>query len=128
MPRTLVADLLGAARAFATALLLLRQPGGTHATLGLFDSLAPLVAPLSHGLTQPGGRLGGGMPGYGIYETRAGRIAVAALEPHFRERLYGLLSLPMDSELANVMRSRTAAEWMAWGEAHDVPMAVCRND
>src|SRR5688500_14705029 len=46
VPRTLFADILTAEHAFATALLLLRQPPGARAQIGLYDSLAPLVAPL----------------------------------------------------------------------------------
>lgn len=124
VPRTLVADVLGAERAFATALLLLRQPAGSHADVGLFDSLAPLVALRDHGLTGPGGLLGGKLPAYGIYETREGRIAIAALEPHFRVRLYSALGLAADSDLTEIMRTRSAAEWQAWGEAQDVPIVA----
>jgi crotonobetainyl-CoA:carnitine CoA-transferase CaiB-like acyl-CoA transferase len=51
IPRTVFADVLAAEHAFATALLLLRQPPGSRAQIGLYDSLAPLVAPLTHGLT-----------------------------------------------------------------------------
>ncbi len=124
LPRTLVADVLGAERAFATALLLLRQPPGSSAEVGLFDSLSALIAPLRHGLTGPGALLGGALPAYGLYETRQGRVAVAALEPHFRERLYARLSLSPGSALTEVMRDRTAQEWEAWGASHDVPIVA----
>ncbi len=124
MPRTLIADVLGAEHAFATALLLLRQPAGTYAEVGLFDSLAPLVALVRHRLTGPGALLGGKLPAYGIYNTRAGRIAIAALEPHFRTRLYDAFQLPDGSDLTEIMRTRTALEWERWGEELDVPIAV----
>jgi hypothetical protein len=67
------------------------------------------------------------LPGYGIYDAAAGRVAIAALEPHFRERVYVLLGLPPGSSLAEVMRSRSAAEWQAWGEQHDVPIVRCQD-
>ena len=127
MPRTLVADVLGAEHAFAVALQLLREPPGASADVGLFDSLAPLMAPMRHGLTRPGALLGGGLPAYRLYDTREGRVAIAALEPHFQERVYALLALPPGSDLSDVMSTRTAAEWAAWGETHDIPIAVCRD-
>jgi alpha-methylacyl-CoA racemase len=127
IPRTLVADVLGAERAFAMALLLMRQAAGAHAEVGLFDSLAPLIAPLAHGLTGPGALLGGQLPAYGIYDTRDGRIAVAALEPHFRARLYAELSLPDGSDLRAAFLHRSAVEWEAWAIARNLPLEAVRE-
>jgi alpha-methylacyl-CoA racemase len=124
MPRTLVADVLGSERAFAAAVLLLRQPDGSHAEVGLVDSLEAIVAPLRHGLTRSGGMLGGGLAAYGLHDARDGQIAVAALEPHFRERLYHALGRPLDSALDDAFLSRTADEWEAWGRENDVPIGV----
>jgi alpha-methylacyl-CoA racemase len=124
--RTLFADVTAAGHAFATALLLLRQPPGSRAQVGLYDSLAPLVAPLAHGLTEPRGLLGGGLPAYGVYAAQEGRVAIAALETHFRRRLYEELHLPLDAPLAETFLSRTAAEWEAWGQRHDLPIAMVR--
>lgn len=129
LPRTLVADLIGAERAFAAALLLLREPEGAHAQVGLVDAVESLAAPLRHGLTKPGGALNGGWPAYGLYEARDGRIAVAALEPHFRERLYRELERPLNSALDDAFRERTSDEWELWGREHDVPIvAVATGD
>ena len=128
MPRALVADILGAERAFATALQLLREPPGAGARVGLFDSLRPLAAPLRHGLTAPQALLGGGLPAYGIYDALDGRVALAALEPHFQERLYRLLELPFGSDLTATMRRRRATEWQEWGLTHDVPIVACRDE
>jgi crotonobetainyl-CoA:carnitine CoA-transferase CaiB-like acyl-CoA transferase len=124
MPPSLFADVMGSERAFSAALLLLRQPVGTHAEVGLYDSLAPMVAPLRHGLTMPGGLLGGGSPAYNIYRAREGSVAIAALEPHFRKRLYAALQLPVDSELSAIMTTRSASEWQEWARAHDLPLAI----
>jgi crotonobetainyl-CoA:carnitine CoA-transferase CaiB-like acyl-CoA transferase len=126
IPRSVFADVLAGEHAFATALLLLRQPPGSRAQVGLYDSLAPLVAPLKHGLTGPGRLLGGQLPAYGIYETRDGRIAIAALEPHFRRRLYDELQLPIDAELAATFATRSAREWEAWAIERDLPIAALR--
>jgi crotonobetainyl-CoA:carnitine CoA-transferase CaiB-like acyl-CoA transferase len=124
MPRTVFADVHGAEHAFAAALLLLRQPPGSRTQVGLYDSLAALVSPLRHGLTGPGTILGGRLPAYGIYETKAGRIAIAALEPRFRERLYDALRLAAGSDLTAVMTTRTADEWEAFAREHDLPITA----
>jgi alpha-methylacyl-CoA racemase len=127
LPRTLHADVMAAERAFSTALLLLRQPPGTGAQVGLFDTLAPLVAVRRHGLTGPGNLLGGQLAEYGIYDARDGRVAIAALEPHFRERVRTLLGVSDEASLSQALKTKTAEEWEAWGEAHDVPLARCRD-
>lgn len=124
LPRTLLADVLGAERAFAAALLLLRREPGASATIGLYDSLAPLVAPLRYGVTRPGGILGGGLPYYRLYEAREGRVVVATLEAHFRERLYAELAVRLDADLADVMRTRTAAEWETWAAERNLPVCA----
>jgi alpha-methylacyl-CoA racemase len=126
VPRTLIADVLGAERVFATALLLMQRPAGTSIEVGLFDSLAPLMAAQTHHLTGPGSILGGGLPAYGIYDAREGRVAVAALEPHFRAGLYAALGLPDGTSLRDAFRNMSADEWEAWAEARDLPIAKLR--
>jgi alpha-methylacyl-CoA racemase len=128
MPVTLLADLAGAERVCAAVLLVLREPPGSAREVGLVDSLEAWAAPRRHGLTAPGGLLGGGLAGYNLYDTLDGRVAVAALEPHFRARLYAALALPLDAPLDEVMRRRTSADWEAWAHAHDVPLAVVRPE
>ena len=127
LPATLLADLMGAAQACTSVLLLLRDPPGSTRHVGLFDGLHGLTAPTRHGLTGPGGALGGGRPEYGVYETLEGRVAVAALEPHFRERLYEGLGLPDDGDLGMALRERTAIEWERWAAGRDIPMAAVRT-
>jgi crotonobetainyl-CoA:carnitine CoA-transferase CaiB-like acyl-CoA transferase len=127
MPRTLAADMLGAERAAAVARELLQQPAGTSVAVGLADVLRDFSAPLHHGLTVPGGPLGGGNPAYRLYETRDGTIAVAALEPHFRSRLYALLDRPDGSDLADAFRARSAADWQEWALSHDLPLMAVRR-
>lgn len=124
LPVSLFADVMGSERAFSAALLLLRQAPGAWAEVGLFDSLAPFTATVAHGLTTPGGLLGGGLPAYGLYRTREGTVAIAALEPHFRRDLYAALALPDGSDLSQVMATRTAAEWERWAEERDLPIAT----
>jgi alpha-methylacyl-CoA racemase len=127
MPLTLAADVMASERAFAGVLALLRQPPGSTTDVGIVESLEPLVAPLRHGLTAPNGPLGGGLPYYRVYRARDGRVAVAALEPHFEERLYKELGLSRDSDLSTRFLERTALEWDSWAEERDLPISAVRD-
>lgn len=123
MPRTLIGDLMGAERAVATALLMLRQPAPAAAEVGLRDVLESAAVPLKRGLTAPKGVLGGGLPTYRIYAAREGMVAVAALELRFRTRLYEALDLPDGADLSGVMRSKSATQWERWASARDLPIS-----
>jgi crotonobetainyl-CoA:carnitine CoA-transferase CaiB-like acyl-CoA transferase len=129
LPTTLAADLGGAERAATTAVALLfaRERGGPrYAEIALADAAALLGLPWEHGLTRPGGVLGGGFPFYGFYEAKGGWIAVAALEPRFRERLQAGLGVdePTHEAFAAAFAERSAAEWERWAREHDVPIAA----
>ena len=127
MPRTLAADVMAAERAFAGALALLRQAPGAAMDVGLVESLEPLLAPLKHGLTTPTGVLGGGAPRYRVYTARVGRIAVAALEPHFEARFYAALGLTTGADPSACFHERTAGEWEAWARERDLPIVAVRD-
>ena len=126
VPRTLAADVMTSERAFAGILALLRLPGGSVIDVGLVESLDPLLASLRHGLTAPGGALGGGAPRYGVYGTKSGRIAVAALEPHFARELYRHLDLPLHADPSPCFLERTAAEWEQWARERGLPIVAVR--
>ena len=128
MPRALLADVMTSERAFGCVLALLRQSIGATMDVGLVDSLEPLVASLRHGLTTPAGVLGGGASRYGVYPTKSGCIAVAALEPHFATRLFHELGLPMNADPSSRFLERTAAEWETWARERDLPIVVVAND
>jgi len=128
MPRTLAADVMASERAFAGVLSLLRQPPGSLMDVGLVESLEPMLAPLRHGLTASSGTLGGGAPRYGVYSAKSGRIAVAALEPHFEQELYRHLELPIRSDPSSRFLERTANEWEAWAAQRDLPIVAVRGD
>ncbi len=85
--------------------------------------------PLRHGLTTPGGVLGGALPAYNVYRTSEGWIAVGALEPHFLARLQrelGLARMHKDA-LAAVFRAESAGYWEAWGARRDLPLVALRE-
>lgn len=124
MPASLFADVMASERAFAAALLLLAGPPGETVDVGIEDSLAPLCAPIRHGLTTPSGILGGALPQYRVYAAKSGRVAVAALEPHFERRLYERLEVSANTDLATRFLERTAAEWDVWAREHDLPIAA----
>ncbi len=133
LPRTLLADLAGAEQAVAAALALLlgreRGQGSGYAEVALSDAADSFAAPLRHGATAPGGLLAGGNPAYGVYRAREGWVAVAALEPHFLERLRAELELPeVDRDtLERAFRTRTAEEWETWADERDLPLAAVRG-
>ncbi|MGE5591459.1 MAG: CoA transferase [Bacillota bacterium] len=131
LPRTLLADLAGAEQAVsaALALLLARERGGGagYRQIALAGAAAVLAAPLQYGLTVPGGVLGGGHPGYGLYQAAGGGwVAVAVLEPHFLQRLQEELDLMQVSResLAAVFATRTAEDWEMWAAERGLPIAL----
>lgn len=129
MPRSLLADLGGAERAVTAVLaaaLDLHLHGQVSYTEVALESVAhDLAAPYRLGVTQPDGLLGGALPAYGIYATADGHIALAALEPHFQARLSEALGRTLTrAALEDVFAQRTSAEWQAWADAHDIPLAA----
>ena len=128
LPLTLVADLIGAERACAAVMGLMQAAPGAHRVIGLADAVRDLAAPLRHGLTAPGGPLGGANPAYGVYAASEGVVAVAALEPHFRARLYEALGMADGTDLRAVFATKTAAEWESWALALDLPIVAVRSE
>ena len=132
LPRALVGDMAAAERVVSVslALLLQRERMGVagHANVAITDAASDFAQPYVHGLTAPHGELGGGLAAYGIYAAQDGWIAVAALEPHFAERLRAMLEigeLNVES-LTRAFAGRRAQEWETLAQHHDVPLAVVR--
>jgi alpha-methylacyl-CoA racemase len=76
------------------------HPRGVLIEVALADAAAYLGLPRHWGLTQPGGSVGGAHAGYRVYECKDGRVAVAALEPHFAAALCAAAGLPAPDRLA----------------------------
>jgi alpha-methylacyl-CoA racemase len=133
MPTTLFVDLAGAEKAVSMALALLLQVARSGVAgcswVSLYECARDLTEPVKAGLTKAGGLLGGGYPLYGFYQANDGWIAVAALEPHFANRL--LLELNLSnadrSELERIFRERSALAWESWAAERDLPLVAVRR-
>ncbi|MGE0695141.1 MAG: CoA transferase [Pirellulales bacterium] len=133
MPLTLLADMAGAQTAVSHALAVLaeraRTGQGVLSYVPIAEALEFFTLPLRHGLTVPGGRLGGALPFYNIYPTREGWLAVGALEPQFWARLQALLSVKDGTydEMKAIFQSRTAQEWEQFAMENRLPLAAVRT-
>jgi alpha-methylacyl-CoA racemase len=132
MPRVLVGDMAAAERVVSTSLALLLQRERTgkagSASVAITDAAADFARPYEAGLTKPAGELGGSLAIYNIYAAREGWIAVAALEPHFIERLQAMLGVErLDADtLRATFARRSAQEWEELAQHHDLPLAAIR--
>jgi alpha-methylacyl-CoA racemase len=133
MPPTLLIDLAGAERAVSMALALLnraaRGRGAACAWVSLHECAQDLAMPLKAGLTSSGGLLGGAYPLYGFYRANDGWIAIAALEPHFAERLLRELGLNKADRTAleRIFLQRKAASWEEWAAELDLPLVAVQE-
>ncbi len=98
LPPTLLADMAGALLAVEAALAALMQARasgrGVHRQVALADAARWLALPRQWGLTLPSGAVGGAHAGYRVYPCKDGRVALAALEPHFARALFAAAGLP----------------------------------
>ena len=111
LPPTLYADMGGSLMTTEAVLqaLLFRQSSNRNKGRGVFQEIALsdaanyLALPRTWGLTTPDGDVGGAHAGYKIYPCKNGRVAVAALEPHFAKRL--CLAVGLDEKHMHSMRA-----------------------
>jgi crotonobetainyl-CoA:carnitine CoA-transferase CaiB-like acyl-CoA transferase len=87
LPPSLFADMGGAlmaSEATLKAVLHQRAKGkGSRHEVALSEAAAWLALPRQLRMTTPDGAVGGAHAGYRVYACKNGRVAVAALEPHF---------------------------------------------
>lgn len=130
LPRVPVADMLGGERAVTAALSGLLSRAGTGSGLKVRVSLdaaaRAAAAAVRHGLTGPGGPLGGAQPNYAVHRTSDGHIAAAALEPHFADRFRRHVGSTPE-EIARAFAQRPTAYWEALGAEHDIPLTGLRS-
>jgi crotonobetainyl-CoA:carnitine CoA-transferase CaiB-like acyl-CoA transferase len=143
LPSTLFADMAGSSLAVEAVLKALWQrarPGHTHGKgvfheVALEDAAAYLALPRQWGLTLPKGSVGGAHAGYAVYACIKGRVAVAALEPHFAAQLaevagikaakpgQDLMVLPSTRlKLTEFFAGLTRKQIDALASAHDLPL------
>jgi len=138
LPPSLFADMGGAlmaSEATLKAVLYLKTSGkGSHYEVALSDAAAWLALPRQLRMTTPEGAVGGAHAGYQMYACKNGRVAVAALEPHFAARLCeaagvtlthpinDLFKKSTHQEIASFLASRTRQQIDKLATAKDIPM------
>ena len=115
LPATLYADMGGSLMASEAVLqaVLHRQGSGKgiYLEVALSNAASYLALPRDWRLTTPGAAVGGGHAGYQIYNCKNGRVAVAALEPHFAARLCAAVGLAESNMNLPATRQAVAA-WL----------------
>jgi crotonobetainyl-CoA:carnitine CoA-transferase CaiB-like acyl-CoA transferase len=139
LPATLFADMAGSLMAseavLQAALLQARHTAGAPAQghyveIALADAAAWLALPRHWGLTQSGGAVGGAHAGYRVYPCKDGRVAVAALEPHFAAALCAAAGVEAPdmqaaqtrSAIAAFLATKTRAQLEALAAERDLPI------
>ena len=141
MPASLYADMGGSlftTEAVLQALLLRQRPGKAHGQgvfheVALCDASSYLALPRTWGLTVPSGDVGGAHAGYKVYPCKNGRVAVAALEPHFAVRLCEAAGLPKlastqmhkrstHEAIAQFLTTQTRAQLDKLASSKDIPL------
>jgi alpha-methylacyl-CoA racemase len=137
LPPSLLADMAGALATseavLQAELLRLRGGGGVYREVALSEAATWLAKPLQWGLTAPGQLLGGAHAGYRVYPCKNGRVALAALEPHFAAALGRVVGLgplaPADclrpdtqEAVAAFMARKTRRQLEQLGAAQDIPL------
>ena len=125
---------LMATEAVLQAVLSQRSSGkGVQIEVALSEAAAYIGLPRTWGLTKPGAAVGGGHAGYRVYACKDGRVAVAALEPHFAASLCALAGVKMES-MKTMFSSQTHEAVTVWiasqtrkqldilAVQHDVPL------
>ena len=115
LPATLYADMGGSLMAseavLQAALRKHTHNKGVYLEVALSSAASYLALPRSWGLTSPGAAIGGGHAGYQIYPCKNGRVAVAALEPHFAARLCAAAGLEAGS-MTQPVTGQAIAAWL----------------
>ena len=138
LPPSLFADMGGAvmaSEATLKAVITLKTTGkGSHHEVALSEAAAWLALPRQLGLTTPDGAVGGAHAGYRVYACKNGRVAVAALEPHFATRLCEAAGITLAHPVKDLFKpatrqaieaffaSQTRAQLDKLATAKDIPL------
>jgi crotonobetainyl-CoA:carnitine CoA-transferase CaiB-like acyl-CoA transferase len=137
-----VADMAGGAFAAVAILAALREGKGAHLDLSLFEA-AFFMCAMRHGLDPATDARAHLFPVNDVFETADGkRLTLGILEEHFWQNFTrlapSLASEQFDTDakrrangdelsqrLAEVMKTKSAAEWVRLCEENDVPVDLC---
>jgi crotonobetainyl-CoA:carnitine CoA-transferase CaiB-like acyl-CoA transferase len=137
LPPTLYADMGGSLMAseavLQARLLQLQQGKGVYQEVALSVAAAYLALPRTWGLTSKGAAVGGGHAGYRVYPCQDGRVALAALEPHFAAALAAEVGLRQShilamfapethTAIAAYLAGKTRQQLDALATAKDIPL------
>ncbi len=142
LPPSLFADMGGSLMAVEAVLgVLLRQRvtgKGLHVQVALGDAAAYLGLPHSWAMTTADGPVGGAHAGYRVYACKDGRVAVAALEPHFALALchaagienvdrHTMMAAQTHETIARFVASQTRRQLDVLAMKRDIPMFTLRD-
>ncbi len=142
LPPSLFADMGGSLMAVEAVLgVLLRQRvtgKGLHVQVALGDAAAYLGLPHSWAMTTADGPVGGAHAGYRVYACKDGRVAVAALEPHFALALchaagienvdrHTMMAAQTHETIARFLASQTRRQLDVLAMKRDIPMFTLRD-
>ncbi|MFM7332058.1 MAG: CoA transferase, partial [Brachymonas sp.] len=100
LPPTLFADMGGSLLAVEAVLAAVIQQSATgrssQQTVGLSQAAQYLALPRHWKLTKPDGLIGGAHAFYQVMPCKDGRVAIAALEPHFARALDACIGLTLN--------------------------------
>jgi len=114
-------------------LLQLQKGKGVYQEVALSVAAGYMALPRTWGLTAPGAAVGGGHAGYRVYPCKDGRVAMAALEPHFAAALAAEVGLRQShilamfapethTAIAAYLAGKTRQELDALAAAKDIPL------
>jgi crotonobetainyl-CoA:carnitine CoA-transferase CaiB-like acyl-CoA transferase len=142
LPASLFADMGGAlmaSEATLQAMLVQKTTGkGSFHEVALSSAAAWLALPRDWQMTTPKGPVGGAHAGYRLYPCKNGRVALAALEPHFAQRLCeaagvkiahpvkDLLKPAVQQAIAAFVAGKTRQQLDVLAEAKDIPLLTLK--
>jgi crotonobetainyl-CoA:carnitine CoA-transferase CaiB-like acyl-CoA transferase len=128
-----------AVEAVLAAVIQQRSTGrSSHQSVGLSQAAQYLALPRHWRLTTPDGMIGGAHAFYQVMPCKDGKVAAAALEPHFASRLAKLvgysISRPQDvlesslkKKVLLFMKQHTCNELESLAEQYDLPLHLLPN-
>jgi crotonobetainyl-CoA:carnitine CoA-transferase CaiB-like acyl-CoA transferase len=116
-----------------TRLHQLKKGKGMRLDIALSEAAGYLALPRSWGLTKPGAAVGGGHAGYRVYPCKDGRVALAALEPHFaaslgmevglkESNIIAMFTPETHTAIETYLAGKTCAELDVLASTRDIPL------